>query len=499
MVSDEGGYAYVARRWLNGSGHLYHDIWVSRPQGILVVFGAVDFLFGSSIHSFRLAAWLASAATMIVVWRYGRDWASRGIGILSALMFVLISAAPSIEGFTANAEVFMALPSAMTAWILLQEQRFGWRRRGLFIAGLLIGIALLLKPSGVVMLPVALVFIALEGRSDVATIARRSAIVLTGFGAALAPAVIHGWIVGWDAFVFATVAYRVASQSSLTASPWHHVTHLGAFLWHSWWLLLAVAIPFLGRRRAVHARMLAGVPDGFRDLFKQAVHPASIARRMRGGGVDPGGTLLRLWLLGCVAGIAMGGDWWSHYLQQAAAPIAVGLAVLLRDAAPDIAPFRRLALSGATAALLLVPYSVIGLSAPETRSETIFHNSAYPVELEVGIYIQQHTAPDDRIFVAFNSAAIYYLADRASAYPYLFNQELLAIPAAATDLVALVSSPGRPEIVVDSSMPGPFEDGGEAFWRAVRAHYTVETVIGEVIVYRAVHTPVRTVYLLAGV
>ena len=41
MVSDEGGYAYAAQRWFDGRGTLYHDLWISRPQGIFVIYGTV--------------------------------------------------------------------------------------------------------------------------------------------------------------------------------------------------------------------------------------------------------------------------------------------------------------------------------------------------------------------------------------------------------------------------------------------------------------------------
>ncbi|MCC6703236.1 MAG: hypothetical protein IT334_00080, partial [Thermomicrobiales bacterium] len=41
MISDEGGYAYVAQRWFDGRGVLYDDIWVSRPQGIFVAYVAI--------------------------------------------------------------------------------------------------------------------------------------------------------------------------------------------------------------------------------------------------------------------------------------------------------------------------------------------------------------------------------------------------------------------------------------------------------------------------
>jgi len=195
---------------------------------------------------------------------------------------------------------------------------------------------------------------------------------------------------------------------------------------------------------------------------------------------------LRLWLLGCVAGIAMGGDWWAHYLIQIAGPLAIGLAIFVRDAAPSIAPYRRLAFGTAAALLLLVPYSVVPLRESDAISLSLFHNTGYLDEDEVARYLREQTPPESTIYVAFNDAAIYYLSDRPTTYRYLFNQELLAFPDAESDLIAMLASPERPEYVVKTGMPAPFPDEGRAFWEAVDRHYRAEAMIGQMTVYRAI-------------
>jgi 4-amino-4-deoxy-L-arabinose transferase-like glycosyltransferase len=477
MISDEGGYAYVADRWLSDSGRLYHDLWLSRPQGILVVYGLLDRFFGPSVVAFRFVAWLASAVTLLMVWRYARDWAGRGTAILSAMIFALVASAPPLEGFTANAEVFMALPAAALAWRLLAGQRDGWTRRGLLVAGSLAGVSTLLKPSGFVMLPVAMVFIAWDGRVDGLEKARRLGLVVAGFMAALVPALIHGWFIGWDEFVFASVAYRVGQQSGITNGPNHHASHLAFLLRDSWWLWLAILVPFWGRSRGAPA------PAEVRRQRRR------LAARLHVYEADAGGRLLRLWLIGCLFGIAMGGDWWSHYLIQAAAPLSIAMAVLIRDAMAAFAPVRRLAVGAAFTLLLLVPYSVVALTEPAQRGQTIFQNASYVVEERVGRYINEHTKPNESIFVAFNAVAIYYFADRPSAYPYLFDQELRAFPNAQMELIALLYSEDRPEIVVATGNGAPFPDNGVAFWRILHLYYRVETTIGGSIIYRAIEVP----------
>jgi Dolichyl-phosphate-mannose-protein mannosyltransferase len=485
MISDEGGYAYVARRWLDGRGHLYDNLWVSRPQGIFVAYGAIQRWLGPTVADLRFGAWLASTLTLVFVWRYAREWAGRGTAALAATIFAVVAAAPAIEGFTANAEVFMALPSAVAAWLLLRLKPDGWPRLHLLAIGGLAGLATLLKPCGLVVLPIAVAFAWLEGTAGAGTAVRRTGWLALGFAAALAPAFVHGWLIGWNDFLFAAITYRVAHQNGLAAGPLDQVVGLGSMLALSWWLTLATLVPLWGRQRRVHGRLIAALPGGVWGFLRSALEPASLQRRLWHGGRDPGGTLLRLWLLGCVAGIAMGGDWWAHYLIQIAGPLAIGLAILVRDAAPSVTPYRRLAFGTVVALLLCVPYRVMAIREPDRMSLELFHNVGYPVEDEVARYLRETTPPETPVYVAFNDAAIYYLADRPGTYRYLFNQELLAFPDAETELVAMLTGPRHPEYVVRTGMPAPFPDGGAAFWAALDTNYEVKAVIGPATVYRA--------------
>jgi hypothetical protein len=182
----------------------------------------------------------------------------------------------------------------------------------------------------------------------------------------------------------------------------------------------------------------------------------------------------------------MGGDWWAHYLIQIAGPLAIGLAIFVRDAAPAVTPYRRLAFGAMALLLLCVPYRVVALGEPNAMSLALFHNTGYPYEETVARYLREQTPPETPIYVAFNDAAIYYLADRPSTYRYFFNQELLAFPTAESDLIAMLSSPNRPEYVVKTGMPAPFPDEGRAFWAAVDRHYREQALIGPITVYRAI-------------
>ena len=61
---DEGGYGYVAQWWARGAD-LYGDIWVDRPQGLLLLYRGALALPGSARFDIRLMATLWSCASSI--------------------------------------------------------------------------------------------------------------------------------------------------------------------------------------------------------------------------------------------------------------------------------------------------------------------------------------------------------------------------------------------------------------------------------------------------
>ena len=495
MIADEGGYAYATRGWLDGTGTLYHDLWISRPQGIFLLYGLVFETLGTDVVALRLAAALAAAATAVVVWFYARRWAGGRAANLAAVIYALASASPYHEGFTANAEIFMALPAALAALVLLQSARAGWSMPGLVLTGLLIGISTLLKPSGIVMLLVAWAFIYLDVERPRRAQLRRSAAVLAGTLVAAIPSLVHGLVIGWEEFLYATVTYRLTSQSSATVSWDHHLWALLGMIARSWSFITLIWVVLLVRhRRAVRLwvrrrwqpkrrRFSPSPPNVQIGLTANSPPPGSFFRLTRPD--DDAGFLLRLWFLGCGLGISLGGDWWTHYLIQAAAPFAIWLGVTLPRTARTLRRADRVFLGLATFGLLIAPYWVVTHGSGEAIAVELYDHPGYPVQEEVATYLREHTAPGDKIYVAFDQAALYYLSDRASAYRHLYDQELRAVPDAYSDIVALIHSPDRPVYIVGTRQTGPFPDDSRTFWREVGQFYDLETMIDGVPIYRA--------------
>jgi len=490
MISDEGGYAYVAQRWIDGRGTLYDDLWVSRPQGIFLAYAAIFHTLGTSVVALRIGAWIVGLLTMVVVWRIAREWGGMHTARLATLLFAVISGSPAIEGFTANAEVFMALPAAGCVVVLYRAFKRGWTPILLIATGLLIGVATLLKPSGIVMLPVAIAFTWIATDASNRMVMKRSAWISLGFFAALAPAFIHGYLVGWDNFVFASITYRITHQSSATNSATHHAHALFELVARVWPILAATLLPIAIRWWTLEDRMgRASWVPGIAQSRVGIVSWMNARPRIQPG--QEGVQLLRLWMLGCLVGIAMGGDWWFHYLIQIAAPLSIWLAITLLDVRKLLNPRGGWVMGVAVAVLLMIPYSVAAKGSPSAITKAIYGHPGYPDQMPVANYLMENSPPGTPIFVAFDQAALYYLADRPSIYRYLYDQELRSLPESQEALISIIESPYRPMYIVGTRQVAPFPDRGQAFWAAVSRHYHWEADVRGVPIYRANLPPPR--------
>jgi len=491
LLADEGGYAYATSGWVNGTGRLYDDLWISRPQGIFFIYAGILDLFGGDSVAFRFAAWIAIALTTIAVWGFARIWASPWTSTIAAITFAIMSGLPNLEGYSANSEMFMGFPAALGALWLLRTSRTGWSPMHLVGIGLLFGIATSIKPAAAVMVPVAWAFILLlKDTTPRRERIRRCLLVLTGVAVIGALSLVHGWYLGWSDFIYATFTYRLTAQSSATVGLEHNLEAIGRLALRSWALIaLTLGLLFLTHSDRIpeaprRSQIVRGI-GRFRDWLAidrrdGSGQPIALSPRL----ADDGHLLLGLWLAGSLLGISIGGDWWAHYLIQVTAPLSIWLAAALGGILPKLRRGAAIAVTTGSLLLLILPFWVLALGSTERMASAMFSHPGYPAQAEIAEYIREHTEPGTSIYVAFDQASIYYLADRPPAYRHLYDQELRGIPESYSDILAIIQSDDRPEYIVATRQPGPFPDDSRAFWLEVGQYYRLETTLEDVPIYR---------------
>lgn len=451
LNTDEGGYAQIARLWAGGE-RLYGDVaWVDRPQALLLEFRiAVGLGDDEAVRILALVA--ATAATLGVA---GAAWALAGPGAAAcaAALYAVVSPAPHLEGFTANGELlggaWVALALAVGARALASPRP---SPRLLVVAGALAALGPLTKQSafdGALALVLLVAARALRGR-DVAGAVRGLALLAAGAAVPVAAAVIHAATIGLGDWWWAIVGYRTGTESAVSGDTLHRLR------------LLAESLPPAGRDLLP---LLILVPAGAVALRR--------GRRL---------ALPALWALLALLGLLAGGLYHPHYWVQLVPPLAVLAGAGLASALA--ARNRPLLATAAVCALACAALQAdawhggrTAISRATTADDRVL--TAEPV----GAALAAATAPGDRVYVVWANAAVYWHADRAPAFRYLWYRGVELIPGAREDVRALFAGPAPPAAVAVYQEPDALDATGTVA-RALATRYDRLPDVAGVAVYR---------------
>jgi hypothetical protein len=407
LITDEGGYAYVAH-WLGRGLALYRDLWFDRPQAIFLIYRAQMHVLGESTEAIRLGAAVYNAVTTLAVFGLGSALAGRRAGVVAGAAFALWTASPPLEGFTANGELYMGLP--VVAAVLAAVHR-RW-----LVAGLLGGLACAIKPTATLSVgPALLTLLVWRPRS------LRAAVTCVGGGVgALAPFVAHGVLTDPALYWYSVAGFRVSAHSAFSVGE----------------ALLADML------QTAPTALAAGAP-----LWLLA------AAGIHGGWGTRVGAVATALLGGALLGAAAGGYWYWHYyvglVPGAALAAGVGAA---RWGTPTRVRWTRwtrgavLAVTGGVA--LFFNARVVGATPAET-SLRLYERPAYVAAREIAAYVRDRTSERDMVYAAFAQADLYHLSGRRSAARHLYWTEINRVPGALDDLLsALADEARRPAYVI---------------------------------------------------
>jgi 4-amino-4-deoxy-L-arabinose transferase-like glycosyltransferase len=426
MITDEGGYAYVAKFW-SSDYELYRDIPFDRPQAIFILYRFAFSLFGTDVAAIRLFTAVYNALTVGVMFFLCRRALSSGEGWVAGLLFAIFSTSPRIEGFTANAETFMLLPLVISAHLT-------WKRQWLW-AGFAGAMAVLLKPSGASALLLTLSWILVTRAAPSAWL--RFAV---GVGLGLLPSLLHGLSVGWQYYWQSIHERRLVLYNDETVgltAQWG-AFRLGLALTFSSWAFLAVA-------------------------------SALAVMRSRSRETSFG----LLWLGLSLVGVAMGGWWREHYFIQLVPPLVFlatrGLCCL-REA--SLRPAWILAL-GLAFSVFAERDVALAFRDPREISWRLYQRPGYLMQDEVSGYVKAITDEEETIYVAFAEAELYYLSERRAAAPQFYFLHAQYSKSVFDSVVDAIKE-RRPAIVLLVQAPPENQMTGREFLDILQRGYTAD-------------------------
>lgn len=404
---DEGEYAYAGQLILKGIAP-YKYAYNMKFPGIYAAYALILAIFGETHGGVHFGLLLMNGATAILLFLLGRRLFDSFTGAAAGAGFAVLSVSQSVQGLQANAEHFVIFFCVAGLLLLLRALDSG-RRRTLFLGGLLMGGAVLMKQHGAAFALFSVLYLgavsAIERRDRLPAVAAKLAIFSAGvvlpFGATC--------VILYSAGVFATFWFWTFDYARVYAKP---IPLLWGFLYFkenasdilasSWplWALGALGVTAMAWYKPARRRVL--FLAGFLVFSILAILPGLYFR--------------------------------PHYfvLTLPAAAIFFGV-----GAASISGLFKRLEnaaikTSVATAlvgfALVYPAYlqrDVLFFSSPTEVSRITYTANPFPEALEIARYIKEHSSEDDRIAIMGSEPEIYFYSDRLSATGYIYTYALM--------------------------------------------------------------------------
>lgn len=407
LERDEGEYAYAGQLLLQGVPP-YQALYSMKWPGIFAAYAAVMGLFGQSISAIHIGAMLVSLSTAILTFLLTRRIAGPVAGAVAGATCALLSITPSSFGLAAHATHFVILP-ALGGLLLLPQRSARRPELRLMAAGLLFGLAALMKQSGAAFGLLAGMLLILEELSqptkDWRRWARRAGLLVVGFLLPIAITFVLLTAAGvFDRFWFWTVKYAAAYAQ---LNKFHDEVH-SLFTQTirvlkpapGLWGLAGLGLILLFCERELR-RQWTSITAFFCFSFL-SVCP---------GGYFRGHYYLVLFpALGLLAGLAVEGG----------RRLLAGNGWLARWQALPVLVF-----AGAAGWCLYSSRAIFFEQSPAQVSRTLYGWNPFPESMEIGRYIEAHCPPDTRIAVLGSEPQIYFYSHRRSATGYVYMYPLL--------------------------------------------------------------------------
>jgi len=402
LERDEGEYAYAGQLILQGIPP-YELAYNMKLPGTYFAYAAGMAVFGQTPAGVHLTLVVVNSLTSIFVFLLGRRLFGVLAGLSACTVFAFMSLSPAVLGLSAHATQFVVLCATPGVWLLWAALSTG-RKRTLFLAGLLLGMAILMKQPGLCFALFALVMLTWQAGQQRVILTRAFALTMCCFGLGLVlPLAFFGvaTILAGDfgRFYFWVFGYASAYAGELTLAEGGQLL-LGYIrdacpYYAGFWLLAAAgllaALRAPEKRKALQFSLVffacsfLGTTPGlyFREHYFVLLLPAFAL--VLGGGIEqwarrsPG---WRRWvppgLLVLVLAVSMGQNWlfWFRW-------------------------------------------------TPEEVCLGLYRGNPFRESQLIAQYIRDHSKPDARMAVLGSEPQLYFLAQRHSVTGYIYTYPLM--------------------------------------------------------------------------
>ena len=147
LERDEGEYAYAGQLILQGIPP-YQLAYNMKLPGTYASYAVIMAIFGQSTAGIHLGFAVVNIACILLVFLLGRKLLDDIAGVVAAAVYAMMSTSPGVLGLSAHATHFVVLCALGGAWWLWRAHETA-RERDFFLAGILFGLAFVMKQHGV--------------------------------------------------------------------------------------------------------------------------------------------------------------------------------------------------------------------------------------------------------------------------------------------------------------------------------------------------------------
>jgi len=407
LERDEGEYAYMGQQLLQGVSP-YASAYTLKLPGVHAVYAVIMAVFGQTHTGIHLGLLIANLTAIVLVFVLAKRLFNPVAGVTAGASFAIMSVSQSVLGIWANAEHFLIVPALVG--ILLIYGIAEKRRYGLvFAAGLMMGLAFLIKQHGIFFAVLGVVYLLYADLMNRPVAWKKLIFSQIAFAAGvIVPFGITClliWRAGvFDKFWFWTFTY---AHKYVTVMPFYLGREL--FIRQSanivsdniliWLLVLAgLLILFLRRQFRVKAFFVVG--------------------------------LVVFSFLSICPGFFFRGHYYILLLPAAAILAGAGFSGSMDLLVGRSAKYRRIII------MTLIGLAIAGYSlysqrqylfelSPVQVCRLVYDGNPFPESLEIAKYIKENSAPEAKIAIFGSEPQICFYADRRSATRYIYAYQLM--------------------------------------------------------------------------
>jgi 4-amino-4-deoxy-L-arabinose transferase-like glycosyltransferase len=487
LERDEGEYAYAGQLMLQGVPP-YREAYTMKLPGTCAAYALIMAVFGQSASGIHVGLAFVNVASIVLMFLLGRKLLDDAAGVAAAVAFALLSLSPSVLGLAGHATHFVVLAALGGILLLLRASESQVQSHypspsipqlttfnpQLFFAGLLFGLAFLMKQHGLFFGLFGALYLlrvrvgewlaasgvitqqpgvrslrertgfAFTGPESLASLARLIRdlgwFVLGWVLPCLLTCVVLWWAGAFHQFVFWTLSYAGQYASAIPMVKGSDVLRasLNAVVGPN---LVLWVLPWVGAMVMWwESRLDEGSPKSkIQSLKPEFGEPEAGARQSsivnRKSQIPFPRFFLTTLLFCSFASVSVGLYFREHYFILVLPVLALltgvavsrGLHLLKHDQTIEL--FLALPILGlfviALGAALIGNGSIWLGMTPVEATRSVYGTTLFTEAARVADYLKSHTAQDDRVAVLGSEPEIYFYAHRRSATGHIYMYPLM--------------------------------------------------------------------------